>query len=184
MIFFLIPKNELNQQMVNLSTSRDKAQAPVRLYGNQPFYVLEVTDNNAENPVFYPYRRYFSHELDQASPATPGQKINFEGIPALSGAAPANQTTTFSYTVDENKVLKAVAVGVSNSNFLDHIDMQVFSGETKVGQHVKNLFVVDGRTLVEVPQSLVLAGLIIKLTYTNTGANNAKIFINLLWSKE
>ncbi len=185
MMFFLIPYIELTQEMINLSTSNDKTQVPVRYYSAQPFYVLEVEQEFLSSAVFKIYRQYWSHELDKASPSTPNQKLIFVGIRELSGECAAGTSTGFSYTVPENRILQSIVLGVFNSTFLDYIDITIYSGETLVSEKAKQVYVVDGRTQIDISKSLVPANLIIKMVYTNTDAQNvAKIFTNLIWSKE
>lgn len=182
--FFLIPYAELTQDMINLSTSRDKSEIPTSLYSSQPFYVLEVSERNVLSTVFSSYKRYLGKELASAVPALPGSKISIQGIPDLSGTTVANQATEFSYTVPSNSILQGIVFGVKESNFLDYIDIATYSGETLLAKRVNHLYVIDGIRELILPKTLVLANLTIKLTYTNTGQSAAKIFVNLHWSLE
>lgn len=183
--FFFIPYIELTQGMINKSTSNNISEIPIRYIGNTPFYLLEVLENNFKTTdIFNAYRPYNQKEIDTATPETPGQKLTFEGVSDLSGSISIGQRKSFTYTVLENKILKGIVLGVNSSNFLDYIDIEIYSGETLVTKKVNNLYVVDGRTEIIPPPSLIIAGLTIKLTYSNTGVLASKIFVNLVWSKQ
>lgn len=183
-IFFLIPAQELTQAMVLKSTSTSSSTLPVKVISNVSYYVLEVDrDVLRTTDVFNLYRPYDAKELDTATPFIPSQFRKFVG--ALSDSVTTGQTKSATYTFAENRYITGINFRAFSPNVGDKITVEVLdANDVLINTICKDWFIDDSLINNDIQKTLVIAGVKLKVTYTNTGLVTVNWFLNLkLWSQ-
>lgn len=106
-----------------------------------------------------------------------GKRFRGKGIFKLTIAAGA--TVSQDYLLTEERLLDAGHIKGYNTNFGDNITFEIVHPENGVlDTFLENWYVRDDPCKIHVYPTLVPAGLILRLTYNNVGAGEAKIIIN------
>jgi hypothetical protein len=203
MKYIVLQKDELSNS-IKASVHTDSLTSITDSAGSDTgFYIAKVADSN-NSDALRTYRRFTKDQLRAVVNAirnsqNPNRKIlpsfkhsafqDPEGKRArFSGAfkmtVPAGEVMSQDFILADDRFITGGLYQVQGSNFGDRLDFDVVHPVAGViDNHVSNWYVWDGATKLETYPAKLTAGLILRLTYTNVGSNEASVLVNLILHK-
>lgn len=180
-IYFLVPTDELETEMVHFSTSNTESEFVTKTFGGEDYYLIEVDDSELKyTDAFKAYRKFPKTLINDATPPSV-QKRKLLIIGIFLQTAPVNTTTTYSYTLTQDFLVDYIEFKAFNSNFGDDIDIGIYNADDTLRyKFVHKKYVSDDLFMRQLPRKIVKSGLKLKLDYTNVSLiTGVKFYLNV-----
>lgn len=112
-----------------------------------------------------------------------GKRARFTG--GFKMNIPAGETVTQDYLITEDRFVTGAKYWVEGSNFGDKVDFDVIHPVYGISldKFIANWYVWDGSEQLDTYPAKLVAGLILRVTYYNTGVDDAKFIVNMFLHK-
>lgn len=181
-VYFLIPASELKQAHISLSVSPFVAitDLSTRTISGATYYMVEADSSRITHDVFVDYKPYEAQTIQSATPEkSKGERADFIGV--FNQAPAANQATTYDYDMPADRTINTICFEALTFTRGDTITIvaKVSNGQggwITVNSPVTGYYVQSGVYRLSFPETAMVTGIRISLTYTNTSAIAAAAF--------
>ncbi len=200
--YIIIHKNEISQAILmelNYSKDQNIAIIPSPSSDDSGYRVLSLKNNTYPNSI-KDYKKMDVTEVQNSIAAiksgnnterfskaysrksafkdSEGKRARFKG--GFKFSAPAGQQTSQDFTLTEDRLFTGANYKATSSNFGDYIEFEVVHPVYgTLDKFIETWYLSDDYVSEDAYPAKIPAGLTLRVTYNNVGAQEAKIWINL-----